>query len=66
MCAQVTAVNKALLSVSKIVGCGNRIVFDGDGSYIGNKTSGEWTPLEGRNGLYTIKMWVPRDQANPF
>ena len=64
--AQVTEVNKALLSVSKIVGAGNRVVFDDEGSYIEHKTSGEWMPLEERGGIYVLKMWVPREQKSPF
>ena len=66
MVAQVTEVNKALLSVSKIVNAGNRVVFDDEGSYIEHKSSGEWMPLEERKGLYTLKMWAPRDQSAPF
>ena len=66
MSVHVTEVNKALLSVSKIVNAGNRVVFDSDGSYIEHKTSGEWMPFEERKGLYTLKLWVPRDQSTPF
>ena len=64
--AQVTEVNKALLSVSKIVQAGNRVVFDSAGSYIEHKHSGEWTPLEERGGIYVLKMWVPREQKSLF
>ena len=64
--AQVTEVNKALLSVSKILRAGNRLVFDSAGSYIEHKPSGEWTPLEERGGIYVLKMWVPREQKSPF
>ena len=64
--AQVTEVNKALLSVSQIVRAGNRVVFDSDGSYIEQKFSGEYIPLQDKNGIYTIKLWVPRDQQTPF
>ena len=46
-------VNKALLSVSRIVKSGNRVVFDSDGSYIEHKESGEIEPLEKRGGVYT-------------
>ena len=42
MKVQVTEVNKALLSVSRIVQAGNRVVFDEEGSYIEDKTTGEW------------------------
>ena len=63
--AQVADANKALLSVSKIVVAGNRVVFDEE-SYIEDKTTGEWIDLSERDGLYTVNMWVPKDQANPF
>ena len=66
MSAQVADVNKALLSVSRIVKAGNRVVFDSDGSYIEHKTTGEWEPLEEKGGIYTLKVWVPRDQSTPF
>ena len=66
MSVHVTEVNKALLSVSRIVNAGNRVVFDSDGSYIEHKISGEWTPLEDKGGLYAIKMWIPREQSSVF
>ena len=40
MVAAVTEVDDALLSVSKVVKAGNRVVFDADGSYIEHKTNG--------------------------
>ena len=64
--AQVTEVNKALLSVSRIVHADSRVVFDSDGSYIEHKTSGEWMPLEEKSGTLTLKMWIPREQDSPF
>ena len=66
MTAQVTEVNKALLSVSRMVKAGNRVVFDSDGSYIEHKSSGEWTPLEETRGIYKVKMWIPKDQESLF
>ena len=66
MVASVTDVEDALLSVSKIVQAGNRVVFDASGSYIEHKLTGEVTPLVKRRGLYMLKMWVPRDQPHRF
>ena len=57
MVAQVTSVNKALLSVAKTVAAGNRIVFD-DESYIEDKTTGERMYLHEVNGMYMMRMWV--------
>ena len=66
MVAAVTEVDDALLSVSKVVKAGNRVVLDDSGSYIEHKESGGVTPLAGKTGLYKLKMWVPRDQSRPF
>ena len=66
MTAQVTDVNKALLSVSKLVSKGCKVVFDEDSSYIENKSSGDWVPLEQRHGMYVLRMWVPKTQQSPF
>ena len=38
--AQVCDVNKVLLSASKVVRVGHRVVFDQDGSYIEDKVTG--------------------------
>ena len=56
--AQVCDVNKALLSVKKVVGAGNRVVFDDSGSYIEDKRSGEKMWLREDNGMYMLKMFV--------
>ena len=66
MTAQVTEVNKALLSVSKLAAKGCRTVFDEGNSYIENKATGDWIPLEERNGMYFLKMWIGTDQQRPF
>ena len=66
MTAQVTDVNNALISVSQIVSKGCRVVFDEDSSYIENKSSGDWVPLEQRHGMYVLRMWVPKARQNPF
>ena len=66
MTAQVTDVNKALLSVSKLVSKGCRVVLDEDASYIENKSSGEWASLDQRHGMYVLRMWVPKAQVSPL
>ena len=58
MTAQVCDVNKALLSVKKVVKAGNRVVFDEDGSYIEDKQTGEKMWMEENNGMYILKLWV--------
>ena len=66
MTAQVTEVSKALLSVSKLTSKGCRVVFDEGNSYIENKSTGDWIPMEERHGMYFLKMWIGRDQKSPF
>ena len=63
MTAQVCAVNKTLMSVSKIASKGNRVVFDDAGSYIEDKTTGERTWMTQVGGMYSLKMWVSRQSS---
>ena len=60
MVVQVCDVNQGLLSVSKAVAMGNRVVFDDQGSYIENKMSGDRTWMRAEGGMYTLRMWVKR------
>ena len=65
MKAAVTKVETALLSVSAVVLAGGTVVFFPSGSYIEAK-GGHRTPLTASKGVYNLKMWVPKNQANPF
>ena len=56
--AQVCDVNKALMSVKKIVAAGNKVVFDEEGSYIEDKRTNEKIWLREEKGMYMLKMWV--------
>ena len=56
--AQVCEVNKALLSVKRVVQAGNKVVFDADVSYIEDKSTGEKMLLREENGMYMLRMWV--------
>ena len=56
--AQVCDVNKALLSVRKVVAAGNKVIFDSDGSYIEDKTTGERMLLKDKEGMYMLSVWV--------
>ena len=55
---QVCDINKCLLSVSKMVEKGNRVVFDQGGSYIEDRQTKEKMYLEERRGLYVLKLWT--------
>ena len=63
MIAQVCAVNETLLSVSRLTKRGNRVVFDDDGSYVENKTTGQRTWMTQDGGMYTLKMWVSKQST---
>ena len=56
--AQVCEVNKGLLSVRRMVGAGNRVVFEPTGSYIEDPNTGEYMNLEEKNGMYVLKLWT--------
>ena len=56
--AQVCGVNKGLLSVAKVTGAGNRVVFSQRGSYIEDEQTGEKMWLMEKNGMYVLKTWV--------
>ena len=58
--AQVCEVNKALLSVKKVMSAGNRVVFDSEGSYIEDKVTHEKMWMVEDKGMFLLKMWVPR------
>ena len=62
--AQVCEVNKSLMSVSKIAGKGNRVVFDDEGSFIENKADGEKTWFRQSGGMCYLKMWVSRKRSH--
>ena len=63
--ARITDVDKPLLSVSQIVRNGGAtVVFSPEGGYI--KSPGRPTlPMELRNNVYHLKMWVPKEQGEP-
>ena len=58
MTFQVTDVTKVLGSVSKIVANGNKVVFDGSGSFIENKRSREISWMREDNGAYVLDVYV--------
>ena len=65
MKAAVTKVETPLLSVSAVVLAGGTVVFSPEASYIESK-AGYRTPLTPSKGVYNLKMWVPKNQKNPF
>ena len=63
--AAVTKVDTPLLSVSSCVLAGATVVFSPSGSYI-DAPGCNRLPLMASKGVYNLKMWVPRNQKNPF
>ena len=53
--------NKALLSVKKVVNAGNRVVFDSEeGSYIEDKVTKERMWMREENSMYMLRLWVKK------
>ena len=63
MAAQVCALNKCLMSVSKIAKAGHRVVFDGEGSYIYDKVTKKVIWMEEKNGMYSVEMRVSTSES---
>ena len=62
---QVADVNRALLSVSKAVDGGNRVVFDRDWSFIEDKRTGRRTTIRREGMLYVLDAWVAPSSELP-
>ena len=58
--AQVCDVNKALLSVRRMVATGHRVVFEPTGSYIQDVETGRIMKLRESGGMYMLRLWVQR------
>ena len=56
--AQVCGVNRDLLSVSKLVKNGSRVVFSSVGSYVQDEQTGQHMWLKEAGGMYTLSLWV--------
>ena len=62
MVAQVCGVNKALLSVRKVAAVGNTVVFKKGYGWIEEDATGEKIWMEEKDGMYIVKLWVPKAQ----
>ena len=56
MKAQVCDVNKALLSVHRVVQAGNRVAFSSQGGFVQDEGTGEKMPLEEKGGRRVLKL----------
>ena len=46
--------------MKKVMAAGNRVVFDSEGSFIEDKVTKEKMWMTESQGMFLIKMWVPR------
>ena len=58
-------VTRPLASVKKICKAGHMIIFDDEGSYIYNKSTGEINMLREEEGNYMLDVWVPPKDMKP-
>ena len=63
MRAQVTDVDRPLMSVAQVVRNGGRVVFDERGSY--TEGGGNNIAVSQEGGLFKFTMWVPGEQGHP-
>ena len=63
---QVTHARKPLASVSKIVRRGNRVIFDSNGSYIENVSSGKRIHLEEASGTCHMEVEYVKECGRGF
>ena len=59
--AQVCDVSKPLLSVHRLVQAGHTVVFSPEGAYVQNQAQDQVMWLNEKGGMYTMKIWVPRN-----
>ena len=49
--------------MAKICQAGHAVIFDSEGSYIVNKSTGEINWLREDNGNYILDVWIPPPEA---
>ena len=60
---QVADVHKPLLSITACADMGFDCFLGKDGGSLRNRESGEVIPLDRKDTLYTMKMWIRQDPA---
>jgi len=63
MLMRAAPVSKPLASVKKICQAGHAVIFDEEGSYIINKTTGEMNWMREDDGNYMLDAWVPPPES---
>jgi hypothetical protein len=59
---QIAAINKPLVSVSKLVESGHKVIFDESGSYILHKATGDIIKMKKERGVFVVDAYVPKQQ----
>ena len=62
---QVAGINKPLVSVSKLIADGWRVVFDQDRSYLLHKKTGHTIDLKCERGIFTVDAYVEPVSGKP-
>ena len=62
---QVAGINKPLVSVSKLIADGWRVVFDQDRSYLLHKRTGHTIDLKCERGIFTVDAYVEPASGSP-
>ena len=63
MLMRAAPVSKPLASVKKICQAGHAVIFDEEGSFIINKTTGEMNWMREDDGNYMLDAWVPPPES---
>ena len=63
--AQIADVKNTLGSVYQMVRAGNTVHFESGNCYVQHNQSGQRTPIEEKNGMFEIGIWVPRSPSPP-
>ena len=64
MLMRAAPVSKPLASVKKICQAGHAVIFDEEGSFIINKTTGEMNWMREDDGNYMLDAWVPPPESS--
>ena len=62
---QIAGINKPLVSVSKLIDEGWRVIFDADGSYLLHKQTGKRIAMDRTRGVFTIDAYVEPEDRQP-
>jgi hypothetical protein len=62
---QVAGINKPLVSVSRLIDEGWRVVFDDEGSYLMHKKSKKMIHIDRTKGVFTVDAYVEPEDSKP-